>query len=93
MKDAFAELVGYMLWVVCVFAALAAIPGCTNKVADISIAPSQAKPCPSLQMPPVPDDVVLDIRGDKVITNEGGDVILRGYVQARSLLRPAASVK
>ena len=92
MKDAFEEDIGYLLFLICVIGALLQ-QGCTNKVADISIAPPQAKTCPSLRMPPVPDDVVLDIRGDKVISNEGGDVILRGYVQARSLLRPAASVK
>jgi hypothetical protein len=89
MKDVFEELVGYLLWVSCVIVALAMLPGCTNKVADISIAPPTVTTCPSLALPPVPADVVLDIRGDKVISNEGGDVILRGYVQARSLLRPA----
>lgn len=69
------------------------VAGCTNKLADIHLPEQKAQTCPKLVLPPVPEDVVLDIRGDKIISNAGGDVILRGYVQARSLLRPAASAK
>lgn len=65
--------------------------GCVNtkvdKLVDISMDKSPAQSCPKLVMPPVPNDVVLDIRGDKVISNEGGDTILRGYVRARQLLQ------
>lgn len=43
--------------------------------------------CARLDMPPIPQDVVIDIKGDKVTTNEGGDIILRGYARARQLLR------
>lgn len=93
MKDAIEELIGYMLWCACVVIAFVLLPGCAPKIADISLAPPPAQTCPKLVMPPIPDDVVLDIRGDKIITNAGGDTILRGYVQARSLLRPAAPVR
>ena len=58
-----------------------------DKLVDISVDKSPAHSCPKLVMPPVPNDVVLDIRGDKVISNEGGDTILRGYVRARQLLQ------
>lgn len=45
------------------------------------------KPCPKLDLPPVPQDVVLNIQGDKVTANAGGEILLRGYAQARQLLR------
>lgn len=92
MKDAFAEIIGYMLFFGCVVTALM-LHGCTNKLADISIAPAPAKSCPTLVMPPVGQDCLLDIQGDKITANDCGDTLLRGYVQARSLLRPAASAK
>ena len=41
--------------------------------------------CKTLALPPVPQDVYLNIKGDQVISNAGGDQLLRGYVQARSL--------
>lgn len=47
----------------------------------------EARPCPTLELPPIPDDVVIDIKGDKITANAGGEVILRGYVLARSCLR------
>lgn len=44
---------------------------------------------PTLAMPPIPQDVVLDIKGDKITANEGGDLLLRYYSQSRQLLKPA----
>lgn len=84
MKDAFAELVGYMLWIACVIAAFILLPSCTNKVADISIAPPQTQTCLIPNLPPLPKDVVLDISGDKITSNPGGELLLRGYVACRS---------
>lgn len=49
----------------------------------------EAKPCPRLELPPIPQDVVIDIKGDQVTANAGGEQLLRGYVSARSLLRGA----
>ena len=43
--------------------------------------------CPRLIMPPINNDVVLIIKGDKITANDGGDTILRGYVRARQLLK------
>lgn len=43
--------------------------------------------CPRLIMPPVNNDVVLIIKGDKITANDGGDTMLRGYVRARQLLK------
>ena len=68
-----------------------AIAGCTNKLADISVDIPQRQTCPTLVMPPIPDDVVLDIKGSKVTANKGGEVMLIGYARARTLLRPAAN--
>lgn len=45
---------------------------------------------PVLAMPPIPQDVVLDIKGDKVTANDGGELVLRYYSRARRLLKPAA---
>lgn len=88
-QDMMTEVVGYMLFLVCFVVALV-VTGC----APVQVAPNlkfpEAKACPKLVMPPIPDDVLLDIKGDKVTANSGGDLLLRGYVRARSLLRPAA---
>ena len=43
--------------------------------------------CPRLIMPPINNDVVLIIKGDKITANDGGDTMLRGYVRARQLLK------
>lgn len=45
---------------------------------------------PTLAMPPIPQDVVLDIKGDKTTANEGGELLIRYYSRARQLLKPAA---
>lgn len=90
MKDALAELIGYMLWCACVVIAFVLLPGCTNKVADIHLPEPQAQTCPTLVMPPIPDDVVLDIKNSRVTANKGGEVMLIGYARARELLRPAS---
>ena len=44
-----------------------------------------AASCKTLALPPVPQDVYLNIKGNQVLSNAGGDLLLRGYVQARSL--------
>ena len=59
------------------------IVGCSTTVAPNLKIPEQS--CPRLVLPPVPQDVALDIFGDKVTANAGGDLILRGYVRCRSL--------
>jgi hypothetical protein len=48
------------------------------------------KECPTLRMPAIPQKVNLKIDGDKVQADDGGDMVLRGYVRARSLLKPDA---
>lgn len=63
-----------------------------DKVLDISVGQKPAQSCPKLVMPPVGTDCLLDIQGDKVTANDCGDTLLRGYVRARSLLKPAAPV-
>jgi len=93
MKDPYQEMMtevmGYMLFLACFVVALV-MAGC----APVQVAPNlripEAKSCPTLVMPPIGTDCLLDIQGDKVTANDCGDMLLRGYVRARSLLRPAA---
>jgi hypothetical protein len=62
--------------------------GCVNApVAPNLKLPETQKACPTLAMPPVPQKVFLQIDGDKVMSDDGGDMLLRGYVRARYLLK------
>jgi len=97
MKDPYqemmAEVMGYMLFLACVVVALVASGCAPVQVAPNLKLPEPARACPTLVMPPVPGDVALDIKGDNVTANPGGDLLLRGYVRARSLLMPDAPAK
>jgi len=88
-QDMMTEVMGYMLFLVCFVVALVVV-GC----APVQVAPNlkfpEAKACPTLVMPPIGTDCLLDIQGDKVTANDCGDTLLRGYVRARSLLKPGA---
>jgi len=88
-QDMMTEVVGYMLFLVC-FVVAVVVTGC----APVQVAPNlkfpEAKACPTLVMPPIGTDCLLDIQGDKVTANDCGDTLLRGYVRARSLLKPGA---
>lgn len=64
------------------------LTGCVNApVAPGLKLPEASKECPRLVMPPVPQKVYLKIDGEKIEEDDGGDMLLRGYVRARSLLR------
>lgn len=73
------------------FGLLLSLAGCTgvkvDKLVDIPADISPQKSCPKLAMPPVPEDLVLDISGDKITANAGGEELLRYYSRARQLLR------
>ena len=43
--------------------------------------------CPQMDLQPVPQKVHLDIQGDKIVYDAGGERILRGYVACRAVLR------
>lgn len=75
------------IWALAAFIMVLALylPGCVS--APVNIPPIPAEPCPKLSMPPVPQTVNLKIDGDKVEADDGGDMLLRGYVRARGLLR------
>ena len=88
-QDMMTEVIGYMLFLACFFIALV-VSGCAPVVAPNLKLP-EAKACPTLVMPPIGPDCLLDIQGDKVTANDCGDTLLRGYVRARSLLKPGAS--
>ena len=89
-QDMMADVVGYMLFLACLVVALV-VSGC----APVQVAPNlklpEAKACPTLVMPPIPDDVILDIKGSKVTANKGGETLLYGYVRARQLLAAPAT--
>ena len=76
------------------------LSGCTQHKVDVTSSSvdrvvdrisSLPKPvqCRKILLPPVPDDVVLDIKGDKITANSGGEQLLRGYVACRSIYRDA----
>lgn len=59
-----------------------------NAVEKMASAPMQ---CPTLDMPPIPRECVIDIRGDTyVASSKECDNLLRYYARARRLLKPAA---
>ena len=60
-----------------------------DKIVDTITAMPPPVPCRKLDLPPVPADVVLDIKGDNITANAGGETVLRGYVACRSLYRAA----
>jgi hypothetical protein len=68
-------LFGILLWAVAILL-FVSLNGCASP-----------QPCARLIMPPVSNDVVLIIKGDKITANDGGDTMLRGYVRARQLLK------
>lgn len=72
------------------------LSGCTQHKVDVSSSSvdrvvdriaALPKPvqCRKILLPPVPQDVVLDIKGDKITANAGGEQLLRGYVACKSL--------
>ena len=79
--------------------ALVFLPACTptvkheiplaDKIMDKIAALPPPVQCRRLDLPPVPADVVLDIKADKITANQGGETVLRGYVACRSLYRDA----
>jgi hypothetical protein len=60
-----------------------------DKIVDKIAALPPPVTCRKLDLPPVPSDVVLDIKGDKITANAGGETVLRGFVACRSLYRDA----
>lgn len=70
-------------------APLVMLTGCISApVAPNLKLPEPVQECPTLVLPAVPQKVFLRIEGDKILSDDGGDMILRGYVRSRSLLRP-----
>ena len=41
------------------------------------------KDCKRVDLPPIPQKVFLQIEGDKILSDDGGSLLLRGYVAAR----------
>jgi hypothetical protein len=52
---------------------------------------TQPAQCPTLAMPPIPQECVIDIRGDTMTaSSKECESLIRHYVAARRLLRPVA---
>lgn len=60
--------------------------GCSTTVAPNLKLPE--KTCERLEMPPLPQSAWVQIRGDQVMADSGGEAILRYYVAARRMLKP-----
>ena len=59
--------------------------GVSKKIAD------SLKACPTLAMPPIPQECVIDIRGDTMTaSSKECESLIRHYVAARRLLRSDA---
>lgn len=97
MRDAL--IISALYWLIAL--GLCFLPACTpavqvnheiplaDKIVDKIAALAPPVTCRTLDLPPVPEDVVLDIKGDKITANAGGETVLRGYVACRSLYRAA----
>ena len=79
------EVIAISLFVVCLAIAVFT-QGCSTQVDKVISLESPVK-CRSINLPPVPQDVVIDIKGDKITANAGGQTLLHGYVACRSLSR------
>jgi len=97
-RDPYEEMMRDVVYVIgaLVFAAfvsaLVFLGGCTQHKVDVSSSTADKliaslAACPKVSLPPIADDVVIDIKGDKITTNPGGEQLLRGYVQCRLLYR------
>lgn len=60
------------------------LSGCVSAPVDLKL---PEKKCEHMFMPPVPQKATLIIDGDKVSADSGGELLLRGYVDARNLFR------
>lgn len=98
MKDPYQEMMeevmSFSLFLICLVIAVMT-QGCTQHEVKVS-APQLDKlitDCqkPTLAMPPIPQECVIDIRGD-VLTSSSQDCedLVRYYSRARTLLKPAA---
>lgn len=90
MKDPYQEMLeevmALSLFVICLMVAFLA-QGCANTKVDKVISLEPPVKCRSINLPPVPQDVDISIKGDKITANPGGEQVLRGYVACRSLSR------
>ena len=88
MKDATAEIMGYLLFLLC-FVVAVFVTSCSTQVAPNLKFPELKPPaqaCTKLDIPPIPQDVKLDIFGKKIEANAGGRTVLVGYVQCQKLM-------
>jgi hypothetical protein len=98
MKDPYQQMLeeamSLLLFIGCLVVAVFT-QGCTTQVLpNVKIDSGAIKqqlmanhPCPGFTPRPIPQDVVIDIFGDKVQANQGGENLLRDYVRAQQCLR------
>ena len=63
----------------------------SDSIRKIVVEGCAQKACPTLAMPPIPQECVIDIRGDSMTaSSKECEDLVRFYVRARQLLKPAA---
>lgn len=61
--------------------------GCVEVAPNLKLPDRSIKSCPQSTLPPIPNKVMINIDGDKVSADSGGELLLRNYVLARELLK------
>lgn len=61
--------------------------GCVSAPIAPNLKLPEQKSCPSVALPPIPEHVKLVINGDLVEADQGGEQVLRGYVQSRRIFQ------
>lgn len=71
------------------FLLAAILAGCVSApiAPNLKLPERSAKACPQKELLPVPQKAFLSINGDTVVSDAGGDMLLRQYVLARELLK------
>lgn len=61
------------------------LAGCISAPVAPNLKLPEPQACKTIKLDPVPQKVYLDIQGDKVFADAGGEQILRGYVACRGM--------
>lgn len=67
------------------------IPGCVSAPVAPNLKFPEQKACRTVALPPVPDHVRLIIDNDKIEADQGGELLLRGYVASRYVFKSAGA--
>ena len=73
------------------YAPLFLLAGCVSAPVAPNLKFPEQKACRTVALPPVPDHVRLIIDNDKIEADQGGELLLRGYVASRYVFRSAGA--